>query len=1515
MAARVNMKFVIGLGTALVLAAVVVVVVGVQAVGRPGGESLVKAGDEAMAAKDYAKAALSYSKAVNKDQRNPEWVRKWLGALKEIRPGDRRTFEDVYNKQYMGALKGLVAADRKSPEAFRGFLDERFEFVRLLTPNLRGWEGYVSEFEDTMKLYAGDEAGRKKLGRYRAIARSQILGINPDLDQGVIDAGLKEANEALEADPSDAEALGAAVAFQAATAERALRTGGEAEGRAGIQAARQRLSEFVERNPTAFTQALGSLQADMGETARQKGAKATLRDLFDAHKGQIDGIARRVLAADPAKVEPTAAVRAAVLAGVVLDGGDKTATEILEHVRKARGQDPMYLLMWARTELQRGEPAKATELAQAALAVPNPPLNVGGYAYWIMGRTEALRVQADAGFTRWDSETEPAKRAEAMETLRAIRGKLVAEAGENSPPVQSIDARLAFANGDINGARTLVTSYNDATGRSDVPMLVLEGEIFLRLNQAGGARTVFTRVLELDKNNVQAHQRMAMIEQAAMNYSESAAHLKTASALKPGDEQLKRNAALMEDLARKDSNDPVAATIKRAIEAVSGVVPDVPRAIETLRDGIKQSPREPRLRAALVRVIAGTGDREGARRAVDEGLAAVPGDAQLASLKKALDVEDPAEAARGNIETANLTPWQKALARYELANRSGKKDEGKEALAEALRLAPEDPVVLEYAFGAAVTGGDLKEAERLATVAERVNADRVGGLLFKGRVQMAREQSADAAVTFEEITKKDKLNLMAWRLLGLCKLRAGQAQQAVDALRQGVAIRPDDAASNIALIQALSQVGRADDALAAARKVETQLSGEPDFRELLLQLEGAAPSGDKEKAIAARRTLAAKEPANTGNRQQLATLLTNAKRYDEAKTIIDGLLAADPQDMVGVQLMSAWLAAQNRVTEAVKVLKDFIAGLPEGKRTEGLYINASRLLQLLGQPDAADEMLVSARPLQDKAKMLVDRELGDVRFGREKFAEAVEAYERVLAGGEDKQNAVRKRIIECRLRSRDFEGMRRAVAELGAAGQADAAVILLQAEAAVAEDKRADAERLYNQAASAEPKNPIVYLKRGDFRLLDPTGRRLTDAEADYQQMITLEPCNVLARLRLVDVYARQGRDDESVEQIKRAIECDPTNNQLRVALVMRHIELGRAQDAARAADDGVRQFEGRLDWRLRAGELWASVGNYAKAAEHLAEAWKQRKTPDVGGMFGEVLLGLGSYDDASRVLASPDLKVEERLPLRLLRARLWAKQGRTADAARELVTIASSKTLVPPADRERVGVFMTGLSAMYPKGEDQVRVLATLEQGGRKLEGFMAVEAAKIRLRNNAREAALADLEALSTGSGDKKVQASALSLLGQVAYGESNFKEARRRFEAGAQANPEDPELGNNLAYVLASKMGECSAALPYAQKAVELAPNTSGFHDTLGVVQLCAGDPDAALKSLGVALVLARNDGERLPVHVHMTRSLLAKKDQAGARDQWERVNAILGRSPSLEKQYEADVRELRDTMQRQ
>src|SRR5215470_10233345 len=107
MAARVNSRFVVILAIVLSVAFALVALVGLRMI-RKSSEQLAALGDQQMSAGHYKEAALLYSKAVNKDQQNPEVLRKWISALEKMAPEQVQEYQDVYNRSYITAIRALA---------------------------------------------------------------------------------------------------------------------------------------------------------------------------------------------------------------------------------------------------------------------------------------------------------------------------------------------------------------------------------------------------------------------------------------------------------------------------------------------------------------------------------------------------------------------------------------------------------------------------------------------------------------------------------------------------------------------------------------------------------------------------------------------------------------------------------------------------------------------------------------------------------------------------------------------------------------------------------------------------------------------------------------------------------------------------------------------------------------------------------------------------------------------------------------------------------------------------------------------------------------------------------------------------------------------------------------------------------------------------------------------------------------------------------------------------------------
>jgi cellulose synthase operon protein C len=95
--------------------------------------------------------------------------------------------------------------------------------------------------------------------------------------------------------------------------------------------------------------------------------------------------------------------------------------------------------------------------------------------------------------------------------------------------------------------------------------------------------------------------------------------------------------------------------------------------------------------------------------------------------------------------------------------------------------------------------------------------------------------------------------------------------------------------------------------------------------------------------------------------------------------------------------------------------------------------------------------------------------------------------------------------------------------------------------------------------------------------------------------------------------------------------------------------------------------------------------------------------------------------------------------------------------------------------------------------------------------------------------------------------------------------------------RANPDNVEVLNNLAWLLAFQAGKESEALELVDRAIEIVGSDPTLLDTRAVVSLQSPNPDAALKDLSDALAA---DSKKLALYFHLARAHPMKKSFAEA-----------------------------------
>src|SRR5262249_11151683 len=161
-----------------------------------------------------------------------------------------------------------------------------------------------------------------------------------------------------------------------------------------------------------------------------------------------------------------------------------------------------------------------------------------------------------------------------------------------------------------------------------------------------------------------------------------------------------------------------------------GIAPDFPGAIAVLREALAKT-GDLTLYTMLPQVLVLNGERDEALTVVNKGLEQYPNTTRLLEGRKTAQISDPLQAWRQGIDDSDAKDIQKYIWKTLVYQQYNKPEDEAKMLAEAAKLDPNHPVVVEMQFHRALKSKNMDEAKRLAGVAQSKNLDHLGGLSFR----------------------------------------------------------------------------------------------------------------------------------------------------------------------------------------------------------------------------------------------------------------------------------------------------------------------------------------------------------------------------------------------------------------------------------------------------------------------------------------------------------------------------------------------------------------------------------------------------------------------------------------------------------------------------------------------------------------------------------------------------------------------------------------------------------------
>ncbi|MEQ9096924.1 MAG: tetratricopeptide repeat protein [Phycisphaerales bacterium] len=1436
MAARVNVRFV----------AILCTIVGVVFVGMAGAAYFIvkksasdhyEAAQQFMQAGDFVEAEKSYGKAVNKEPTNVVYLESWIESIEKLTPETQTKYADVYWKNYVPGLRQLAVAQRTNVDAWDKFLGTQYEQRNVFGAGGRSnWQSLLSETNFALEQFlateqANDEqADWHRLRRYRALSNLNMRLGSGEADPDFKDKTVLDFEAALRVDPDDDEA--AVGLYEWLMAEANENRMGRTDPQVYLDRAKETLDDFLAENPNHPRVLIARLYYDLQVAARplrdlrtqEERVRANLA-LASEFKPRVEVIVDQVIRQSPPEmltVEVAQLVHR--LERLTSPGSSEIplTNRILEAATQAAQDDPGTLAQIAFFEgvfaAESNDHERAISAFERVLESPDVPVSLEGIILTLLNGQAVLRQAQSAIELANAAEGDQVQAA--RDRVTEYREKVERYWTQGTPSVLLLDARIAYMRGELASAQGLAVSYQRESNGTDPQAHFLLSRIYMDRNQVGQAIEELKKFVELSPNVPEAWAQLSDLQDRVGDTDGAWESIVRAVQLAPDDPRIQRRYENFRiRTGQVQSDDPIQQAllgVDRMLDTTGGVSPRYEQAEQLIR-GLMGQTDDARLYNALATIQGMQRKTDEALATIDEGLSKYPDNRllqQLATQIRFMSGELPDD----------LEPIRAEMLQYRMAMRDGRTEDAQRHLEAAIKIDPDDAEVIQTQILRAIANEQWSEAERLIVRATELNADQAGGRVLRANLLQARGRSEEAlglinAVISDGLTSVPVLYRRAQIYRSL-----GRTEDAVADYQEILRRQPDSVTNVRDVIVALAELGRTKLALDIARRSQRIAGADETFLNQWLALE--AQVGDSTAAMYRREEIREQDPGNRQNNLALASVYVKLGQWNKARQIIDEL-RAEQDDVALVMLDARWHAEQGDTRQAVDKFDQYMAARDRtGDLDARDVLSYANFLQSQNRSDLAIQKLRNALDQDTDESQPIRRRLALLLLAAGRSDEAVEVIDQLIASGQDTDGMLKLARVEAYIRGDMPDRAQQALDGLDSTLANSEAAGILRADLALARGDSDAARQAISNTLATHPTSARAYVRRAEIiynevRTDDsiPQAERnqlLRDAGEDVSEAIRQDPGRWEAyRLRAL-IAMEQGRYDDAARAVASALEINPGLSQLRNQLIRRLVQNGDTPRAMTVVDAALQANPADVDLRVNMARLMADLGRTGESIRLFEQSLAQRRNPEIAAQFVEFLLNLNTGEaraKARQVLSDTNLDVAGTWQLRLMSAGLSMQEGNRPRAIAE--AIASFEMV----RNDTAGVIrwfnaMPALIKDHPTRMEIAVQLAPERTPDRVGEIMMA----SLMLQDPSTEQQ--GLSELARLAGDREAIVAVRSgqLLGDKLYERGDYQRAAEAWRAVIALNPQSGQSLNNLAYVLATEMGQCEQAIKLANRAKE-------------------------------------------------------------------------------------------------
>lgn len=593
-------------------------------------------------------------------------------------------------------------------------------------------------------------------------------------------------------------------------------------------------------------------------------------------------------------------------------------------------------------------------------------------------------------------------------------------------------------------------------------------------------------------------------------------------------------------------------------------------------------------------------------------------------------------------------------------------------------------------------------------------------------------------------------------------------------------------------------------------------------------------------------------PENTEAQLQATRFLLLARRFEDARTRAESVLARDPKNVDAQIAKATAMAGMRDIRGGIAEVEEAIKIDPDNARSH-MMLGAMQISQQRAEEaEAAFKRAVEVDPTSVEAKQA----LASFYWSAGKLPEAEDGLKQAVAA--DPNNLASQRALATFLiaqgRAVEAEAPLKTVADttktpaarlaladyyLGQRRLPDARPIFDElaktddgyiparirlAQLDYSTQKPEAGHKHINEVLAKDAKQVDALVMRAQMLLAE---RKADEALASAQAAVAANANSAAAQNALGDVLVVKAEPATALRAYNEALRINPRLVGAKLKVAQLQMQSGDTEGAVQSTEEAVRQSQGNPAARMLRARALIARRDYSRAQEDLTVLAKEfPKAPQVHAQIGELQLAQQnrvaarkSFDTA--LALSPDSfeGLRGRVLLDLL-------EGKAAQA-RDLV----DQQLTRAPRSPQLLLLSAGVHAAQNNQAKQEEALNKLiEVDPNNLQGFAAL--AGLYVRQGKLDQARQRYETLSARGASA---VAAKTMVGLIYEAQNRPVEAKAAYEKLLASDPDSAVAANNLAWRYAEDGGNLDVALQLAQTAKRGLPDAPEVNDTLGWIYL--------------------------------------------------------------------------------